>query len=188
MSQYKIGREQHVDVDPTGYRPAVGTLEEARAMVDVPHAPTVGAIEVNEAMAKHFCAMIHDANPSYWDEEFAVATWGSRPVPPAMLLTWCMPLEWTPDAALPVAPLAMQVPLPGTTVINVSQEAEFLSPISVGDRLSMAESVVAVSDEKTTFLGTGHFVTTEMRFSCGVEHVATMTNVLFRFTPAFGEV
>jgi acyl dehydratase len=138
-------------------------------------------------MVKHFCAMIEDGNPSYWDDDVAEDIWGSPVAPPAMLLTWCMPLAWTPTAAHPVPPLALRVPLPGETVINVSQEAEFFQPVRIGDLLSMVEVLLEVSDSKTTALGVGHFVTTEMTFSRqDATPVAVMTNVLFRFSAHVG--
>lgn len=167
-----------------GYEIAFGTLDDARAMVGRAQPPTRGVVAASAAMTRQFCSMIEDGNRSYWDDEFADATWGLRPTPPAMVLTWCMPLAWAPDAATPVAPLAMQVPLPGRSVINASQEADFRHLIAVGDRLTMTEELSAVSDLKVSFLGAGHFVTTTMTFSRDDgEVVAVMRNTIFRFDP-----
>ena len=56
-------------------------------------------------MVKQFAALVHDGSAGYWDPEFAEEWWGGTVSPPAMLMTWLMPLEWTPEGALP-APVA----------------------------------------------------------------------------------
>jgi acyl dehydratase len=100
-----------------------------------------------------------------------------------MLMTWLMPLEWTPQSSLPVPLLTARVPLPGTTFVNASNETEYFWPIVEGDHLSVEEELVDVSELKRTALGEGHFVTTRgtYRRQDGAV-VAVMTNVLFRFT------
>jgi acyl dehydratase len=167
----------------TGYDIAMGTYEDAVAMIGQTTEVRYGEAPVNVAMARHFAAMVHDANPGYWDEEFADAQWGGLIAPPAMLMTWVIPIEWRPGGALPVPLLTARVPLPGTTFVNASNETEFFQPIRVGDRLNVTEELVSVSAEKRTALGAGHFVTTcsSFRRQDGVL-VARMTNVLFRFT------
>jgi acyl dehydratase len=83
-----------------------------------------------------------------------------------------------------LAGLAIRVPLPGTTFINASNDAEFLTPILAGDVLHVVEELVAVSPEKTTKLGVGHFVETcESFYRDHGTLVATNRNTLFRFTP-----
>jgi acyl dehydratase len=166
----------------TGYDITHGTYEDAVAMIGHTTPERHGEAPVNVAMARHFAAMVHDANPSYWDEEFARAQWGGLVAPPAMLMTWVIPIEWRPGGALPLPLLTARVPLPGATFVNASNDTEFLQPIRVGDHLSITEELVAVSEEKRTALGLGHFVTTlsTLRRQDG-EVVARMTNVLFRF-------
>jgi acyl dehydratase len=170
------------ELGSTGYDIAMGTLEEARAMIGHTTPVRFGVAPVNAAMVRHFAALAHDPNAGFWDEEFAAEQWGGVIAPPAMLMTWVMPLEWTPDGGLPVPLLTARVPLPGTTFVNASNEVEFFQPIRVGDVLNVTEELVSVSDEKTTALGTGHFVTTcsTFRRQDGTT-VARMTNVLFRF-------
>jgi acyl dehydratase len=54
----------------------------------------------------------------------------------------------------------------------------------VGDRLSVEEELVSVSDLKTTRLGEGHFLETlSVVRNQRDELVAEVTNTLFRFTP-----
>jgi acyl dehydratase len=172
------------DPGSTGYDIAVGTYEDAVAMIGYTAPTRFGVAPVNLAMARHFAAMVHDANAAFWDEEFAQAHWGGWIVPPAMLMTWVMSLEWEPGGALPVPLLTARVPLPGSTFVNASNDTEFFQPVRVGDVLNVTEELVDVSAEKRTALGAGHFVTTCSTFGRqdGVT-VAKMTNVLFRFDP-----
>jgi hypothetical protein len=99
-----------------------------------------------------------------------------------MLITWLIPLEWTPGGDMPVPLLTARVPLPGDTFVNVSHDAELFAAIRVGDHLNVVEELVEVSEAKRTSLGTGHFVTTlsTYRRQDG-QLVARTTNVLYRF-------
>ena len=171
--------------DGTGYAIEFGTYEDARALIGTRTEPREGEAHVNWGMIKHFCALVEDGNASYWDLEFAEREWGGIVSPPGMLMTWVMPIEWKPGAPKPVPLLTGRVPLPGDTIINVSNDTELLRPVLVGDRLSVTEELAEVSDEKTTRLGTGHFVTTVTTYRRqDGEVVGIMTNVLFRFTAA----
>jgi acyl dehydratase len=166
----------------TGYDIAHGTYDDAVAMIGHTTAVRHGEAPVNVAMARYFAAMVHDANPGFWDEEFARAQWGGLIAPPAMLMTWVIPIEWRPGGALPLPLLTARVPLPGSTFVNASNDTEFFQPVRVGDHLSITEELLAVSAEKRTALGLGHFVTTLSTFRRqDGEVVARMTNVLFRF-------
>ena len=170
-------------VSPTGYDVATGTFEDARAMVGHRTEARTGELAVSEALVKQFAALTHDASAGYWDPEFAEEWWGGTVSPPAMLMTWLMPLEWTPEGGLPTPLLTARVPLPGDTFINASNDTEYFLPIRVGDRLTVEEELVDVSAEKQTALGHGHFVTTKgtYRRQDG-QVVAVMTNILFRYT------
>lgn len=169
--------------DLTGYALPVGSYEDARAMVGQPADVRFGHVDVNEAMVRAFCALVRDPNPSYWDRDYARAHWGGLPAPPAMLMTWVMPMEWQPGAPAPTPLLTARVPLPGDTIVNVSNDTEHLRPVLEGDRLSVTEELTDVSPQKQTSLGRGHFVTTATTYRRqDGEVVARMTNVLFRFT------
>jgi len=171
----------------TGYDVATGTFDEARAMVGHRTDPRTGSVVVNEAMVQQFAALAHDASAGYWDPEFAAEWWGGTVAPPAMLMTWLMPLEWTPRGGLPTPLLTARVPLPGDTFINASNDTEYFEPVRVGDRLSVEEELIDVSEQKRTALGVGHFVTTKSTYRRQDETVvAEMTNVLFRFSTGDG--
>jgi acyl dehydratase len=168
----------------TGYDVAFGTYEEAHAMVGTTTPVRFGEVPVDLSLIRYFAAMVEDANPSYWDDEFASARWGEVIAPPAMLMTWVMPLEWKPGGSQPMPLLTARVPLPGETFVNVENDTEYLLPIRRGDRLNVVEQLVDVSIEKRTAVGAGHFVTTRSTFrrQDGAV-VAVMTNILFRFSP-----
>ena len=170
--------------DETGYALPIGTVEDARAMVGKRTAPRVADADVAWSRIQQFCAMTHDGNPSYWDPEFAADAWGGIVSPPAMVETWLMPLEWSPWSETPQPRLPARVPLPGPSMINGSSDTSFHRPVLVGDRLSVEEELLSVSDLKQTRLGDGHFVETLSVFrNQDGEVVAEVRNTLFRFTP-----
>lgn len=168
----------------SGYALPIGTREDALALVGKRTAPRAATAEVSWGRVQQFCAMAHDGNPSYWDADFATAAWGGLIAPPAMLMTWLMPLEWSPSAPAPEPMLPARIPLPGTSMVNRSNDTTYHLPVHVGDRLTVEEELVSVSELKSTRLGDGHFVQTlsVYRNQHG-EVVAEQTNVLFRFSP-----
>ena len=171
--------------DSSGYELAVGTYEQARAMVGTRAEVAFGTHDVDWALVRYFCAMVRDGNAAYWDEDFARAQWGGVISPPALLMTWVMAPEWQPGGGPPRTLLTADVPLPGTTAISTGCEAEFFRPIHVGDRLNVEEELVDVSELKRTRLGDGHFVTTVATYRTGDGTlVARYTHVLLRYTPA----
>jgi acyl dehydratase len=160
-----------------------GTYEQALQMIGAKSEVFFADVEVSWPMIKYYCALVEDANPSYWDKEWAQKQWHGLIAPPGMLQVWMRPLQWKPGGAEHQQSLADSIPLPGDTLINVSTEAEFIRPIRLGDHLNRVDEVVAISPEKTTRLGTGHFVTTVNTYrNQHGEVVARNTNQLFRFT------
>jgi acyl dehydratase len=166
------------------YRLAFGTYQDALRMVGVATKPRTAGTVVSAARIQMFAALVRDANPSYWDAEFAANTWGGLVAPPALLMGWLIPPPWLPTGEPRMTSIALRVPLPGTTFINATNEAEFPLPIVEGDRLTVVEEVLSVSPEKRTKLGVGHFVETQdtYRRQDGAV-VARNRNTLFRFTP-----
>ena len=167
------------------YEFAFGTYEEAARMVGTRTEPRCAGSAVSGARIQHFASMVRDPNPAYWDAEFARRQWGGVVAPPALLMGLLMPPPWVPTGEPPTASIAVRVPLPGTAIINASNDVEYLSPVLEGDRLSVVEEVVSVSPEKTTRLGVGHFIETLETYSTGDgSPVAISRNSLFRYTPA----
>jgi acyl dehydratase len=160
-----------------------GTYQDALRMVGVKTEPRTAGTVVSAARIQMFAALVRDANPSYWDAEFAAKTWGGLLAPPALLMGWLIAPPWEPGDRRPVPSIAIRVPLPGNTFINAANEAEFPLPIVEGDRLTVVEEVLSVSPEKRTRLGVGHFVETQDTYSRQDDAlVARNRNTLFRFT------
>lgn len=178
--------EQAEDFSGSGLQIAIGTYEEGLAMVGAESSPRFGAIDVSEAMIQLFCTTTEDANASYWDRDFATRRWGGIIAPPAMLMTWVSGLFWSPpgfaggDPGL--RPVVLRVPLPGRDIINSRQMADIVRPAIVGERLMAYEKLEAISAEKRTHLGVGHFVTTmfEVQTLAG-EHIGTVRNIALRY-------
>jgi uncharacterized protein len=166
------------------YEFAFGSYEDAVRMVGVRTEPRHAGSAVSGARIQHFAAMVRDANPSYWDAEFAKQVWGGLVAPPALLVGLLMPPPWVPGGEPPVASIAIRVPLPGTAIINAANDVEYLVPILEGDRLSVVEEVVSVSSEKKSRVGVGHFIETLETYYRDDTLVATSRNTLFRYTPA----
>lgn len=168
-----------------GYEFAYGTYQDALRMVGTRTEPRYAGTAVSGARIQHFASLVRDANPAYWDACFAERVWGGLVAPPAVLTGLLMPPPWVPGGQPPTASIAIRVPLPGTAIINASNEAEYLTPILEGDRLSVIEEVASVSQEKTSRLGAGHFIET-LETYCRADDavVATIRNTLFRYTPA----
>lgn len=163
-----------------------GTVEEARALRNVPQPRWSADHPVNGAMIKQYCALTEDANPSYWDDGLLSRYWGGDPSPAGALMVWRMPLPWTPDRGSMRGPASLgpQIPLPGSTLTNVSTKARFFRQILVGEQLSVFEQLLDVSDLKQTHLGLGHFVTTLTTYCDEADTaVAEMESVLLRYEP-----
>jgi acyl dehydratase len=172
------------DDEPNGYQPARGSYEEGCKLLGVRSPVNFGPLPVETCRIAAYCALIEDANPSYWDQELSVRQWGRPVAPPGMLQTWTLPAPWTPAGATKPDFMLMNVPLPGSSLINVSTEIVYHRPIYVGETLNFWDVATEISDEKETRLGIGHFVTTVAHFQNATgEPVATVTNVQFRFEP-----
>lgn len=166
----------------TSDRPAIGEYTEALTHLGRRSARQVADVPIGEGSVKMFCAMVRDPNPAYWDATAAQEIWGGQVAPPALVQATVLPLPWTPGRAWQPALAVFAVPLPGRTLINVSTETVHHRPFFVGETLSYYDEVVAISPERSTRLGTGHFLTSVFHYEDGNgEPVATVTNVMFRF-------
>jgi hypothetical protein len=164
--------------------PTQGTYEEGLASLGRRSAVNFGSHPVSEVRIAQYCALLEDANPCFWDSTVSVRLWGRPVAPPAMLQTWAMPLPWLPGREVVLDYMLMKLPLPGTTIINVSTDTVYHRPIYVGETLNAWDVATEISEEKTTRLGTGHFVTTVATYQNETgDKIATSTNVHFRFTP-----
>ena len=95
-----------------------------------------------------------------------------------------MPVEWSPTSSSPEPMLPARVPLPGTSMVNGSNDTTYHLPVLVGDQLTVEEELLSVSESKSTRLGEGHFLETLSVFRRqDGDVVAEVKNTLFRFTP-----
>jgi len=157
---------------------------EQRAMVGRETNPHPAPYPVNEAMARFWCEMVEDPNPIYFDDAHARNTWLQGAfAPPAMLYTWGRPLIW-PESTRETAIDGLNIEGCAQT-IAVNAVQEYFIPIRYGDQLTTTNKLAAISDEKTTRLGTGHFITTveTLRNQHG-QVVGTHTFTLFRYRAA----
>lgn len=142
--------------------------DQLQSMVGRESSPRFGLDAVNKPMIRHWCEAMQDGNPLYTDDEYAAGTeFGGVIAPPQMVMSYTMPPLWPkPDTA----------PDPFAQAIGVLQQAgyfgiiattttyEFFKPLKIGDHISIRTQLADVSEEKTTRLGTGHFVTARQTF------------------------
>jgi len=156
-------------------------------VIGVESEPRAAAYPVNEIMAQFFCEMVEDANPVYFDAGYARSTWlKGKIAPPPMLLIWRMGPVWPvrEEGENPVSKLGLEAAgCTATIAVNAVQEYE--QPLRYGDALTVTNRIASVGEEKTTRLGTGHFVTTldTYRNQHG-QVVGTHSFTLFIYAPA----
>lgn len=164
--------------------------ERLQAFVGRPTGPARKARDpVNQPMIRHWCDAMGDANPVYTDPDAAAASrHGGVIAPPAMLQAWTMrgldrsPL---PPGEYAVGGLFRLLDEAGfTSVVATNCEQEYVRSLRPGDHLSVSGVIEAVSDEKRTALGPGHFVTwVETYTDDAGEVVGRMRFRLLKFRP-----
>ncbi len=165
--------------------------ERQRALIGKESPPRPAPYAINQAMARFWCEMVEDPNPIYFDEAYARTTWLQGTfAPPAMLYTWSMQPVW-PEVPResPAAELHQELRRQGcAATIAVNAVQEYLAPLRYGDTLTLTSQISAISDEKTTRLGTGHFVSTLETFRNQFgQVVGTHTFTLFLYRPHTSE-
>jgi len=172
------------ETPPVGLDLPTGTVEEAREWVGRTSETRFADEPVNGPMIRLYASVLENGNPAYWDERFADRVWGGIPAPPGMLLTWRMPPLWTPAGEEPTAPIyGLDVPLPAAKdqLLFVESDVSVDRPAYVGERLNWRATILDVTEEKETSLGTGHFVTSETTIRAGDgDRVAMSTSTIFR--------
>lgn len=106
-----------------------------------------------------------DRNPLYSDKAFSKAAgFADIQSPPSMIQSWCLPTiarKYPQGSAnerpYEVLDIASEHGFPGN--VAVAYDQRFLKPVIVGDRLHYFVEPTHISEEKSTRLGTGHFVT-----------------------------
>jgi len=123
--------------------------------------------QVNAPMVRHWCEAMGDTNPGY--------TGPDATAPPAMLQVWTMAglgtggearsgrgrnQDGTPSSYDRLLDQLDEIGC--TSVVATDCEQRYLRPLRFGERVLFDAVIEAVSTEKSTALGTGHFVTTRM--------------------------
>ncbi|WP_187370155.1 bifunctional MaoC family dehydratase N-terminal/OB-fold nucleic acid binding domain-containing protein [Streptomyces boluensis] len=137
-----------------------------------------GKDPVNEPMIRHWCEALGDTNPAYTGPE-AIA-------PPTMLQAWTMG-GLSGHSARSAAYEELFALLDGagfTSVVATDCEQEYLRPLRPGDAITFDAVIESVSGQKTTKLGTGHFVTTRMDVQSNGEPAGTHRFRILKYAPA----
>jgi len=172
--------------------------EQLQSFVGLSSGPGLrGADPVNLPMIRHWVEATGDHNPVYVDEAAARdAGFDGIIAPPTMLQAWIMRglrASQTSDAARADGASGDSASdrLMGilddagfTSVVATDCDQHYARPLVPGDHLEVSSIIDAVSSEKATGLGAGHFITTRLEFSDQHgEQVATMLFRILKFRP-----
>jgi uncharacterized protein len=151
--------------------------------------PAAAPEEVNVAMVRHWCEAIGDTNPAYLDTDAASASvHGGLVAPPTMLQAWVMrPFGVTASGENgPYHEMTALLASRGfTSVVATNSDQTYHRYLRPGDRLTMRTVIDSISPQKTTALGTGHFVTTRQDYyDDRGDLVGSMMFRIIRFRPA----
>lgn len=170
--------------------PEAPLSERLQRFVGLPTASPARAHDpVNQPMIRHFCDAVGDANPVYTDVEAAAASrHGGIVAPPAMLQVWTMPglhRRAQPAGQDGIGDLFALLDAAGfTSIVATNSEQTYNRYLRPGDHLTVTGRIEAVSGEKRTALGVGHFITwrDSYRDEDG-ELVGTMVFRVLKFRP-----
>lgn len=146
-------------------------LSEIEAMVGRQYGRIYAWDKINEAMVRQWCEIMGVDNPLYTDAEYAATTvHGQLVAPPAMLQGWC--LAGFGDKKLapgstdenPYGVLEIIEKHGYPAVVAVNSNLTFDRYITMGEKLYYTTVLDSVSEEKTTALGAGFFVTLKMTY------------------------
>jgi len=157
--------------------------------------PSVAPDPVNQAMIRHWAAAFADGNPVYTDPEAAAASrFGEVVAPPLMLQTWTMPTPTLEGIAerggAPVeveggTALSVLDPAGYTGTLATNSEYEIVRYLRLGEVVSSETVFHAISEEKSTRMGRGRFVTWVTTYTVGSgEVVGRQTFRILKFDPS----
>lgn len=186
-------------VDPAAGRAADRALPDdpdeflalLRAEVGRAGTPQPARDPVNLSTIRAWCDAISDNNPLYIDADAAAdGPHGEVVAPPAMLNVWTMAglMSGAPIPRDPNEPrgkayeLLDRAGFPG--VVAVNSDLTFDRYLRLGEHITATTRLVDVSEEKTTRLGVGHFVTTEAEFvDAAGDRVGALNFKVLRYRP-----
>jgi len=171
-------------------------FEQIQALVGREYGRVRAWDAVNAPMIRQWCEVMGVENPLYTDPTFARRA-GHADVlaPPAMLQVWCMagldmenyPPGSTDENSFEVLKIMESHGYPA--VVAVNSELSFERYPRVGEQLYYTSRLESISEEKSTALGTGFFVTMMMPFYVETsggkdERVGELLFRVFKFKPA----
>jgi acyl dehydratase len=158
------------------------------------HRPAVARDAVTASAIRTWCDAMGERDPRYLDVDAARAAGHDDLIAPAATLhMWTMPgLE--ADRPLTAGPAregdldeAVRARLTQdgyTGTLAASTDQEFLGDIRLGDVLVAEDEYTSVSQEKTTHLGPGFFLTTRLTYrTIGGRLVGALSTAVFHFAP-----
>ena len=172
-------------------------LSEIEAIVGRQYGRIYAWDKINEAMVRQWCEIMGVENPIYTDADFAASSeHGQLVAPPAMLQAWCLAGygdENLAPGSTTENPYGVLEILEGKgypAVVAVNSNLHFDRYITMGEYLYYTTVFDSISEEKTTALGTGFFVTLKMTYFSEKangqedEKVGEMLFRVFKFKPA----
>lgn len=171
-------------------------LLEVRSMVGREYGRIYAWDDINAAMVRQWCEVMGIDNPLYTDTEYASKTeFEGLVAPPAMLQSWCEAGFYrdsyapgsTDENPYGVLKLIEEQGYPA--VVAVNSELSFDRYVKMGEKLYYTTRFDAISEEKTTGLGTGFFVTLIMTYFSKQadgedQQVGELLFRVFKFKPA----
>ena len=131
--------------------------------------PSVAPDPVNQPMIRHWAAAFEDHNPVYTDPDLAAKTrFGGIVAPPLMLQTWTMATPTitgiaerggSPVESAGAGPLSVFDAAGFGGTLATDSEFEIDRYLRLGETVSASTVVESISEEKSTRLGRGYFVT-----------------------------
>ena len=141
------------------------SLPDLQSFVGGDFGPFLAWDVVNAPMIRHWCEVMGETDPRYFDSKAAIAAGFSDIVaPPTMMMAWTMagyrgerPPGSGEGNALAVLAVLAEAGYPGIVAVNCEQHYERY--LEVGDSVYFRATCESISGEKQTALGTGFFVT-----------------------------
>ena len=143
------------------------TLEaRLKACIGIVSGPQRGWDAVNQAMIRHWCDAMGDANPLYTDPAIAKASrHGGITAPPTMIQAWTMPgytnrlapgSGGRPDNLEDYFQLLSDAGYVSVVAVNCDQT--YYGSSHLGDAIYNTKALESVSERKQTALGEGYFI------------------------------
>jgi hypothetical protein len=124
------------------------------------------ADEIGLALIRLWCEVLEDANPLYYDDEFArQSRYAGIIAPPTMLMPLCQRPEWTPIGNAPSTLESLHLSLPDyPNAASLKTIQTYQSPLRLGDRPTIHLYETDPTPEQMTTRGPGRIVTRYFSF------------------------